>query len=104
MKIWLDAQLSPLLATWIREKFNIETVHIRDLNLKDAIDKKIFNEARKMDAIVITKDIDFRLLQEKFGSPPKIIWLTCGNTSNKRLRKYFLRILKKLLIFSNREK
>jgi predicted nuclease of predicted toxin-antitoxin system len=97
MKIWLDAQLSPLLATWIREKFNIETVHIRDLNLKDAVDKKIFNEARKMDAIVITKDIDFRLLQEKFGSPPKIIWLTCGNTSNKRLQEIFSENLEKTI-------
>jgi predicted nuclease of predicted toxin-antitoxin system len=22
----------------------------------------------------------------QFGSPPKVIWLTCGNTSNSRMR------------------
>jgi len=48
--------------------------------------KKIFNEAKKADTIVITKYIDFSILQERLGSPPKIIWLTCGNTSNKRLK------------------
>ncbi|NWF50953.1 MAG: DUF5615 family PIN-like protein [Ignavibacteriaceae bacterium] len=89
MKIWLDAQLSPYLAEWIQENFKVETIPVRDLGLKDAIDRKIFEDAKNAEAVVITKDIDFRLLQEKFGSPPKIIWLTCGNTSNKRLKEIF---------------
>ncbi len=97
MKIWLDAQLSPLLSGWIREKFNIETIHVRELGLRNAVDKKIFEEAKREGAVVITKDIDFKLLQEKFGSPPKIIWLTCGNTSNKRLQEIFSENLKKTL-------
>ena len=28
-------------------------------------------------------------LLNKHGSPPKIIWLRCGNTSNERLREIF---------------
>jgi len=26
-------------------------------------------------------------LLDRLGPPPKIIWLTCGNTSNKRLKE-----------------
>ncbi len=28
-------------------------------------------------------------LLERYGSPPKIIWLTCGNTSDAALREIF---------------
>jgi predicted nuclease of predicted toxin-antitoxin system len=28
-------------------------------------------------------------LLDRFGAPPKIIWLTCGNTSNERLKQIF---------------
>ena len=31
-------------------------------------------------------DSDFVLLLERFGAPPQILWVTCGNTSNARLR------------------
>jgi predicted nuclease of predicted toxin-antitoxin system len=30
---------------------------------------------------VLTKDSDFVRLLEQHGSPPKVLWLTCGNTS-----------------------
>jgi predicted nuclease of predicted toxin-antitoxin system len=35
---------------------------------------------------VMTKDSDFVDLVERLGSPPQVIWLTYGNTSNARLR------------------
>ena len=39
MKLWIDAQLSPLLAKWISENFaNIEATAVRDLSLRDAED------------------------------------------------------------------
>ena len=34
----------------------------------------------------MTKDADFLILLDRFGAPPQIIWLTCGNTSNARLK------------------
>ncbi|MGL5036096.1 MAG: DUF5615 family PIN-like protein, partial [Microcystaceae cyanobacterium] len=37
--------------------------------------------------ILMTKDSDFVKLLNRLGSPPKVIWLTCGNTSNAELRK-----------------
>ena len=34
----------------------------------------------------MTKDSDFVFLLERFGPLPKIIWICCGNTTNKRVR------------------
>jgi predicted nuclease of predicted toxin-antitoxin system len=35
---------------------------------------------------VMSKDSDFLDLLDRHGTPPKIIWVTCGNTSNRRMR------------------
>jgi len=87
MIMWLDAQLSPALAKWVEETLGFATVAVRDLGLRSATDFSIFQAARKAVAIVLTKDIDFTHLLAKHGPPPKVIWLTCGNTSNHNLRR-----------------
>jgi predicted nuclease of predicted toxin-antitoxin system len=45
--IWIDAQLSPALARWIRETFGIEARAVRDLGLRNAKDPAIFKAARE---------------------------------------------------------
>ncbi len=60
---------------------------MRDLSLRDAEDEEIFIEAKRERAVVMTKDSDFVLLLDRFGSPPEIVWLTCGNTSNASLKE-----------------
>jgi predicted nuclease of predicted toxin-antitoxin system len=87
MTVWLDAHLSPGIARWLTESFDITALPVRDLGLRGAEDDTIFFEARKSADVVITKDIDFVTLLERNGSPPKIIWLTCGNTSDAALRQ-----------------
>ena len=71
MTIWVDAQISPKMAEWIKKEFNIESIAVKDIGLIRAKDKEIFN------------------LQQQFGPPPQIIFLTCGNTSNKKLIEIF---------------
>ena len=87
MKLWLDAQLSPHLALWISKAFELEAYSLEFLELDDAEDEEIFSAARATNAVILTKDEDFVELQTRLGSPPKLIWLTCGNTSNASLRK-----------------
>jgi predicted nuclease of predicted toxin-antitoxin system len=87
MTIWIDAQLSPRLATWITNTFGISSLAVRDLGLREAKDFPIFQAAREADAIVLTKDADFPHLLNQHGPPPKVLWLTCGNTSNQNVRK-----------------
>lgn len=86
MTVWLDAHLSPGTARWLGERFGVEAFALRDLGLRDASDEEIFTAARKAGAAVLTKDSDFVRLLDREGSPPKVIWLTCGNTSEAALR------------------
>ncbi len=89
MIFWIDAQLTPLLARWLQEEFGVVAYAVRELGLRDAKDRQIFDAARRAGAVVITKDSDFVELVRRLGTPPKVIWLTCGNTSNARLRQIF---------------
>lgn len=93
MRIWIDAQLSPEIASWIGGNFDFEAVAIRDLGLRDSEDIEIFNAARAEGAILLTKDRDFLDLLGRLGSPPKVIWLTCGNTSNEELQRILAKTL-----------
>jgi predicted nuclease of predicted toxin-antitoxin system len=93
MKIWVNAQLPPAIANWIVENFNLEAVAVRELDLRDATDPEIFAAARTAAAIVMTKDSDFVELVNAHGTPPQVIWLTCGNTTNARLKEILAQAL-----------
>ncbi len=97
MTIWLDAQLPPSVAAWIKTTFGVEAVPVRDLGLRDAKDPPIFQAARAAGAVVMTKDSDFVEMLRRLGPPPKVLWLTCGNTSNARLREILTIVLPKAL-------
>lgn len=86
MIIWIDAHLSPAIAVWITSTFGITSIALRDLGLRDAEDPEIFEAAKAEGVVLITKDSDFVDLANRFGAPPKIIWLRCGNTSNAQLQ------------------
>lgn len=87
-EIWIDAQLSPALAAWINRTYDdIEAQSVRAVGLRDAEDEEIFHAARRADVIMMSKDSDFLNLLDRHGPPPKVIWITCGNTSNRRMRK-----------------
>ena len=85
--VWIDAHLSPAISSWIIITFEIPALALRDVGLRDAEDAEIFEAAKAQNIIFITKDSDFVDLVNRFGQPPKIILLTCGNTSNDRLKE-----------------
>ena len=93
MIIWVDAQLSPAIATWLTDTFGVQSVAVRDLGLREAADRAIFLAAKSASVVVMTKDSDFVMLLEGLGPPPQVIWLTCGNTSNARLKQILLNAL-----------
>jgi predicted nuclease of predicted toxin-antitoxin system len=97
MTIWVDAHLSPAIANWITSTFGVEAIALRDLGLRDAEDPEIFEGAKAQEVIVMTKDSDFVDLVERLGAPPQIIWLTCGNTSNAKLREILSETLPRAL-------
>lgn len=93
MTIWIDAQLSPAVAKWTRDNFPVQAVALRELGLRDASDRQIFEAAKQAGAVVMTKDSDFAELVNRYGSPPQVIWLICGNTSNARLKQILISTL-----------
>ena len=97
MTVRLDAQLSPALAPWLTQAFSIEANAVRDLGLHESTDETIFAAAKKAAAIVMTKDRDFLGLLEQFGPPPRVIWITCGNTSNAHLKEVLLKTFRSAL-------
>jgi predicted nuclease of predicted toxin-antitoxin system len=46
MIIWLNAQLPAAIASWITATFGITTIAVRDLELRDADDREIFEAAK----------------------------------------------------------
>ena len=86
MTFWIDAQLPPALAPFLAKTFGVAACAVRDLGLRDAGDRAIFDKAREVNATVITKDNDFVEPVERLGPPPQIMWVTCGNSSNEHHR------------------
>ena len=97
MILWIDAQLSPHLAPWLTEHFDVEAFSAKWVGLRDAKDPELFAKAREVGAVVMTKDRDFVVLLERHGPPPQVLWITAGNTSNANLKVLFGRILKAAL-------
>jgi predicted nuclease of predicted toxin-antitoxin system len=97
MILWIDAQLAPHLAAWINQRFaveaNVDAKAVRDLGLRDAADIDIFTAACAAGAVVMTKDRDFYDLVTRLGSPPQVLWITYGNTSNARMKAILERTL-----------
>jgi predicted nuclease of predicted toxin-antitoxin system len=87
--IWIDEQWSPDLAAWFARSAGITATPLRELGLARAPDRQIFDLARAENAVIVTKDRDFVDLLRRRGPPPRIVWGTCGNTSNAYLRGLF---------------
>jgi predicted nuclease of predicted toxin-antitoxin system len=45
----------------------------------------------------MSKDDDFIQLIEQRGTPPKLIWITCSNTSNAKMREILSTTLLKVI-------
>lgn len=89
MKFWVDAQLPPALATWLSAEHDVQAISLRDLGLRDATDAEIFESARQAGIVVISKDSDFVDLVSRHGMPPQLLWVTCGNVTNRELQRVF---------------
>ncbi len=89
MKFWIDAQLPPLLAVWLSAQFNVEALSLKALGLRDAKDAAIFQAAQQQGVVLVSKDSDFVELVSRYGPPPQLIWVTCGNVTNRQLQIVF---------------
>ena len=89
MTFWIDEQISPKFALWIKHHFSVDAHSVDSLGFFSTPDKEIFEKAREAKVVFITKDRDFREMVLAKGPQPQVIWVTCGNTSNARLQVVF---------------
>ena len=95
--IWTDTHVSPAIAKWLNEEFDVEAISFYKLDFHTETDYNIFMKAKENDVIFITKDKDYINLLATFKAPPYIILLRSGNLSNSELKKLLQRSLQKCL-------
>ena len=53
--------------------------HVQFHSLTAAEDSEIWEFAKAQDFCIVTQDADFAERSRLYSSPPKVIWLRCGN-------------------------
>ena len=94
---WIDANLPPQLAEWLKERFSVNAFSLKALQLLQSPDKEIYQLASEKKIIILTKDEDFAELLRLKGPPPKVIWITAGNISNIDLKKIVIDCFEKAI-------
>ena len=89
MKFLIDAHLPPVLADLLTAAGH-DAIHTLNLpNQNFTKDRQICAVADAEGRIVVSKDADFVTSFYAVGSPKKLLLVSTGNISNKRLRTLF---------------
>jgi predicted nuclease of predicted toxin-antitoxin system len=83
VKIYIDQQLPPLLAQWLRDR-SYDAQHVRDIDLTNSSDHAIWKGAILDDAVIVSRDSDFALFARQ-DPQGRLVWLRWGNCSNPEL-------------------
>jgi predicted nuclease of predicted toxin-antitoxin system len=92
----VDAQLPPALARWLAANGH-EAEHVYDFGGDGTTDSEIWNRARDLGAVILTKDEDFPLRALRDSSSPRIVWVRVGNTRRAALLDWFEELMPQLL-------
>lgn len=93
MKFWVDAQLPPLMAEWLVSDFGLDASTLHAIGLRNAPDTVIFQALRQPETVIVSKDEDFVDLITRLSAPPQLLWVTCGNVTNRALRALMARAM-----------
>ncbi|MBF0290485.1 MAG: DUF5615 family PIN-like protein [SAR324 cluster bacterium] len=78
MKLLLDEHLSDKLIPKLSDIFP-GSKHVKELELQNEDDLKIWNYAKDHDFVIVTKDADFVDIVNVKGYPPYLVWIRSGN-------------------------
>ena len=84
MKLLFDQNLSRKLVNRLADIFP-ESSHVQFRGLAEKTDTEIWEFARLNDFCIVTQDADFAERSRLYGSPPKVVWLRCGNAPTKQI-------------------
>ncbi len=92
MSLLVDNQLPVALARYLSAN-GWECCHVLDVGLDAANDSIIWQYAKERGMTIITKDEDFQILANHYGSiPPQVAWVRLGNCRKATLLDTFSRI------------
>jgi predicted nuclease of predicted toxin-antitoxin system len=86
MKLLFDENLSFKLCDRLANLFPGSS-QVRLLGLAEATDRTIWDYAGRNGFTLVSLDVDFADRATLLGSPPKVIWLRCGNQPTERIEK-----------------
>jgi len=78
MRLPFDQNLSFKLCQSLRDLFP-NSSQVRLLGLEAASDKDLWDYAKVNEFVLVSLDADFAEMAALLQSPPKVIWLRCGN-------------------------
>ena len=78
LKTTIRSNLSRKLVTRLADIFP-NASHVQLHGLAENTDTEIWDFAKLNDFCIVTQDADFTERSRLYSSPPKVVWLRCGN-------------------------
>ncbi len=92
----VDAQLPVALAKAICDA-GYKAEHVARALQLDAEDAEIWELAKRDSLVIISKDEDFAKRSKQAKDSPAIIWIRVGNTPNRTLIEWFIKLLPQII-------
>ena len=84
LKLLFDQNLSRKLVTRLADIYPMSS-HVQFHGLEEKTDTEIWQFAKANDFCIVTQDADFPERSRLYGSPPKVVWLRCGNAPTSKV-------------------
>lgn len=84
MKLLFDQNLSRKLVNRLADIFPGSS-HVQFHELAEKTDTEIWQFAKANGFCIVTQDADFTERSRLYGSPPKVVWLRCGNAPTREV-------------------
>lgn len=102
MTLIFDENLSHTLVGILAHEFP-GSIHVRDIGLRASEDRQIWDYAKRMGLVIVSKDTDFRERSYVEGFPPKVVWLDVGNAGTAAIAELLRRERERLEHFEKQE-
>lgn len=86
MRLLFDQNLSRKLVGRLADVFS-DCSHVQFHDLAGKTDTEIWEFAKLNNFYIVTQDADFAERSRLYGSPPKVIWLRCGNVPTSQVEQ-----------------
>jgi predicted nuclease of predicted toxin-antitoxin system len=86
VRLLFDQNLSRKLVGRLADIFP-DCSHVQFHDLDDKTDTEIWEFAKLNNFYIVTQDADFAERSRLYGSPPKVIWLRCGNVPTSQVEQ-----------------